>query len=110
MNKYELIIVNNINRKIKMDPNLLSSFSIRVYLLALFCHLHCCGQCLAAPLTEEVLGKRGKDIMSKLDESNNNANHIPTEIYNDESTESFEPSVLVSHNPRVNIFPTYEFR
>ena len=110
MNKYELLIVNNINREIKMDQIRLSSFSMRVYLLALFCHLHCCGQCLAAPLIEDAPGSIGKDSMSKLDELNNNANHIPTEIYNDESTESFEPSVLVSHNPLVNIFPIYELR
>jgi len=105
MNKYELMIVTNINRKTKMDQIRVSSFSMIVYLLALFCHLHCYGQCLAAPLTEEVPGTIGKDSISKLDELNNNANYIPTEIYHDESTESFEPSVLVSHNPRVNIFP-----
>ena len=104
--------MNDINRKIKMDQNLLSSFSIRVYLLALLCHLHCCGQCLAAPLTEEepYPGKIGKDSMLKSDELNNNANYIPTENYHDESSESFKPSVLVSHNPRVNIFPIYEVR
>ena len=110
MNKYELMMVNNINRKIKMDQNLLSSFSIRVYLFAIFCHLHCCGQCLAAPLTEEVPGTIGKDSMSKSDELSSNVNYGRNEIYNDESTESFEPSVLVSHNPLVNIFPIYELR
>ena len=110
MNKYELMIVTNINRKTKMDQIRVSSFSMRVYLLALFCHLHCCGQCLAAPLIGEAPGTIGKDSMSKSDELNSNVNYGRNEIYNDESTESFEPSILVSNNPRVNIFPIYEVR
>ena len=95
-----------------MDQNSLSSFSISVYLLALLCHLYCCGQCLAAPLSEEepYPSTIGKYSMSKLDESNNNANYIPTENYHDESSEIVQPSRLVSHNPQVNIFPIYEVR
>ena len=104
--------MTNINRKIKMDQIRISSFSVRVYLLALFCHLHCCGTCLAAPLKEELThhGTIGKDSMSKSDELSSNVNYGRNEIYNDESTESFEPSILVSNNPRVNIFPIYEVR
>ena len=85
----------------------MSSFSMRVYLLALFCHLHCCGTCLAAPLKEELThhGTIGKDSMSKLDELNNNANYVPDKIYHDEFTVSFDSSVVVNHNPRVNILP-----
>ena len=85
---------------------------MRVYLLALLCHMLFCGTCFAAPLKEELThhGTIGKDSMSKLDELNNNANYVPDEIDHDESTESFESSVLVNHNPRVNIFPVNEVK
>ena len=112
MDMSELIIVTNINRKIKMDQIRISSFSVRVYLLALFCHLHCCGTCLAAPLKEQLAhhDTLGKDNMSKLDELHNNANYVPDEIHHDESTNSFDSLVLVNNNPRVTIFPINEVK
>ena len=95
-----------------MDQIRMSSFSMRVYLLALFCHLYCCGTCLAAPLKDELTHHDtiGKDNMSKLDELNNNANYVPDEIHHDESTNSFDSLVLVNNNPRVTIFPINEVK